>query len=61
VQRCADWFVLRQFRVTGTTAGNNLLGNESVCNEVGYYFMVDSSLEQETQNGGTSIEEQLIL
>jgi hypothetical protein len=28
-QRCADWFVLRQFRVTDTNAGNTLLGNEA--------------------------------
>lgn len=29
-QRCADWFVLRQFRVTGTMAGSILLNNEEV-------------------------------
>jgi hypothetical protein len=24
-QRCADWFVLRQFRITGTNASNTLM------------------------------------
>eukprot|EP00737_Agarophyton_chilense_P004797 gb/GEZJ01006395.1/.p1 GENE.gb/GEZJ01006395.1/~~gb/GEZJ01006395.1/.p1 ORF type:complete len:425 (-),score=36.09 gb/GEZJ01006395.1/:504-1778(-) len=26
-QRCADWFILRQFRITGTTAGATLLAD----------------------------------
>jgi hypothetical protein len=29
-QRCADWFILRQFRVTGTSAGDILLADCAV-------------------------------
>lgn len=29
-QRCADWFIMRQFRITGTNAGVILLNNEHV-------------------------------
>jgi hypothetical protein len=29
-QRCDDWFVLRQFRITGTKAGKILMASESV-------------------------------
>jgi YqaJ-like viral recombinase domain len=35
-QRCADWFVLRQFRVTGTNAGRFLMEDENVRTELGY-------------------------
>jgi hypothetical protein len=59
-QRCADWFVLSQFRVTGKNAGKTLLGNESVPNEVGYTSMVDLAMGQETQNAFISFEERIL-
>lgn len=34
-QRCADWFVLRQFRVTGTNAGLILMSNGEVRSALG--------------------------
>ncbi|PXF43989.1 hypothetical protein BWQ96_06222 [Gracilariopsis chorda] len=34
-QRCADWFVLRQFRVTGTSAGKILHANDAFREMVG--------------------------
>lgn len=34
-QRCADWFVLRQFRVTGTSAGKILCANANIRGLVG--------------------------
>jgi len=34
-QRCADWFVLRQFRITGTNAGTVLLANAGVRRTLG--------------------------
>jgi hypothetical protein len=36
-QRCADWFVLRQFRVTGTNAGRFLMEDENVRTELGSF------------------------
>lgn len=35
-QRCADWFVLRQFRVTGTIAGYTLLSHPTTLSLSGY-------------------------
>lgn len=34
-QRCADWFVLRQFRVTGTNAGLMLLSSDTARSALG--------------------------
>jgi hypothetical protein len=35
-QRCADWFVLRQFRVTGTNAGKFLMSDNEVRTAIDY-------------------------
>lgn len=35
-QRCADWFILRQFRITGTSAGKILLSNSAVRDAMGF-------------------------
>lgn len=34
-QRCADWFLLRQFRVTGTSAGELLMDDSAVLETLG--------------------------
>lgn len=34
-QRCADWFILRQFRITGTIAGQILLSNSVIMSTIG--------------------------
>ena len=34
-QRCADWFVLRQFRMTGTVAGTILMNNSATLSQLG--------------------------
>lgn len=34
-QRCADWFVLRQFRITGTIAGRILLTDSVIRSKIG--------------------------
>ena len=48
-QRCADWFVLRQFRVTGTSAGKILSNNNEVRNSIGMDSNVAQSTEQALQ------------
>jgi hypothetical protein len=35
-QRCADWFVLRQFRVTGTNAGKFLMSDDEARTAIDY-------------------------
>jgi hypothetical protein len=56
-QRCADWFVLRQFRVTGTNASKILMSEEGVRAEVGYPLNLDSP--QRTTNSIRSSSEVL--
>lgn len=34
-QRCADWFILSQFRVTGTNAGKLLVNNPTILGLIG--------------------------
>jgi hypothetical protein len=41
-QRCADWFVLRQFRVTGTNAGNILMSDNEVRTAIQYDAIFNS-------------------
>lgn len=41
-QRCADWFVLRQFRVTGTNAG--LILNESLDYRLAVHLPISNSI-----------------
>ena len=45
-QRCADWFVLRQFRITGTTAGKILCDDEDVRQLMGYPSRCSGTAEE---------------
>lgn len=45
-QRCTHWFVMRQFRATGTTAGAILLSNSDLCQSLG--LSVRQEVEERT-------------
>ena len=49
-QRCADWFVLRQFRVTGTNAGMILLAATDIRSSIG---LPARSVDPDTSLAGT--------
>ena len=51
-QRCADWFLLRQFRVTGTSAGQLLLSDSSITEQLGISSAeeIEPALEDDKAN-----------
>jgi hypothetical protein len=57
-QRCADWFVLRQFRITGTNASNILMNVNTVrsCPRLSCAPDNDNSRDHEEQSSRTLLE-----
>ena len=51
-QRCADWFLLRQFRATGTSAGQQLLLDSSTTEMLGINATeeIEAALEDDCVN-----------